>query len=501
MFDMSRILRCVAVALFFLGLADGAARATGLPIYGGPTYSANGGFRDTTFYNSYNVNLNAAGVAVGTGHYYDAAGRDLGMRSFTFGSAGLLVLTPLTVNSSNFANVVAIPVDGSGATFGYATKFGADSGERAVRWDASGQPVELGNLGLPPGNITSSAVQATNATGTAGGYSARYDAVGNYLGNYPVRWEAGSTQAIALDTLGSFSGTTRGDVGDVHAVNLAGVMVGYSLRSDAAGNQLGYRAVRWSPTGTAVAELQNLGVSPTNVTASDAFKINDSGTAVGYATKYVGGTLIGKFPARWDASGAVTQLEIPWSDPIGLAQGYAYGVNAGGAAAGGAVKHDANGNSLGVRPLRWDAGSSTPVQLATFGTNPAGFANSSAIAINASGITVGDSETFDASGNSLGSRAVYWAADGTMVDLTSLIDPSSGWTLKDASAIADTGWIAGNALFDPDGPGGVAAYHRTYALQIPEPSTCVELGSLTALVILRRKDRRSKAARRRPGRC
>jgi hypothetical protein len=499
MFDTSRILRYVAVALFFVGIAGSAARGSGLLVYGGPTYSANGGFRDTTFYTSYGMNLNADGVAVGTGHYYDAAGRDLGMRSFTFGSAGLVVLTPLTVNSSGFADVVATPINDSGTTFGYATKFGADSGERAVRWDAGGQPVELGNLGLPPGNITTSVVQTANAAGTAGGYSVKYDAVGNYLGNRAVRWQAGSTQAIELDTLSSQPNGFSD--GNVQAVNSAGVMVGYSRRYDAAGNDLGPRAVRWSPSGTAVTELQNLGVSSSNVTTSIPLLVNDSGTALGFAEKYVGGTLVGQYPVRWDASGAVTQLGIPWSDPAGRPQGYAYGLNAAGTAAGGAVKRDAAGNSLGFRPLRWGPGSATPVELTTFGTNPSGFANSGARAINASGIVVGDSEAFDASGNSLGGHAVYWTPDGTLVDLNSLIDPTSGWTLIGATAISDTGWIAGNALFDPDGPGGAAAYHRTFVLQLPEPSTCGALAGLAGFLMSRRHVRRPTPIRQRPRAC
>jgi hypothetical protein len=480
-------------------MADRTIRADGLPVYGGPTYSASGGFRDTTVSTLYGKNLNANGVAVGWGHYYDAAGNDLGFRSFTFGSAGLVVLTPLSVNSSHFADVVAIPINDSGTTFGYASKFGADTGYRAVRWDASGQPVELGNLGLPPGNMTSAGVQATNPAGTAGGSSAKYDAAGHYLGNRAVRWQAGSTQAIELDTLG-----TRSDgVGEasVEAMNSAGVMVGSSSRFDAAGNNLGQRAVRWSQSGTAVTELQNLGVDPGNVTTSIALQVNDSGTAIGMAAKYASGKLAGRYPVRWDASGAVTQLVIPWSDPVGLAQGYAYGLNAAGTAAGGALKHDAAGNSLGFRPLRWDPGSATPVELFTFGTNPSGFANSDADAINDSGITVGDSEAFDASGNSLGGRAVYWTPDGTLVDLNSLIDPTSGWTLTGATAISDTGWIAGNALFDPDGPGGAPAYQRTFVLQLPEPSTCGALAGLAGVLILRRNVRRPTPTLRRPRGC
>ena len=47
-----------------------------------------------------------------------------------------------------------------------------------------------------------------------------------------------------------------------------------------------------------------------------------------------------------------------------------------------------------------------------------------AYAINNDGLIVGKAEI------ALGLRhAVYWRADGSVVDLNSLIDPASGWTL------------------------------------------------------------------------
>ena len=51
--------------------------------------------------------------------------------------------------------------------------------------------------------------------------------------------------------------------------------------------------------------MQNLGLSPTNSTVSGAFQINDSGAAVGFATKYVGGTLV--LNGTWTNAGLLTE--------------------------------------------------------------------------------------------------------------------------------------------------------------------------------------------------
>ena len=78
------------------------------------------------------------------------------------------------------------------------------------------------------------------------------------------------------------------------------------------------------------------------------------------------------------------------------------------------------------------------------------------------------------------------------------MDPASGWTLNFATAISNTGWIAGSGKFDPDGAGGQAVYTRMFLLQIPttvvpEPATIVSFG--VALIgfgeASRRHDRRT----------
>ena len=134
--------------------------------------------------------------------------------------------------------------------------------------------------------------------------------------------------------------------------------------------------------------------------------------------------------------------------------------------------------SGGLRGLRWEAGSTTPVELKVFDNELKvfdKFGGSIAFDMNSTGIAVGTVQS------SSTNRAVYWGADGMPVDLNSLIDPASGWTLKKAIAVSDTGWILGVGKYGP--PGGQAAYDRAFLIQVPEPSGTM-LGFLGVLAWL-----------------
>lgn len=67
-----------------------------------------------------------------------------------------------------------------------------------------------------------------------------------------------------------------------------------------------------------------------------------------------------------------------------------------------------------------------------------------------------------------------------------LIDPASGWLLSNAYAVSDTGWIAGDGYFDPDGPGGQEAYGRLFLLQVPETASGLMLSLALTFVLATR---------------
>jgi probable HAF family extracellular repeat protein len=100
------------------------------------------------------------------------------------------------------------------------------------------------------------------------------------------------------------------------------------------------------------------------------------------------------------------------------------------------------------------------------GTLSGGF--SAALDINNRGQIVGDSNN----------RAFLYQ-DGSMYDLNSLIDPSSGWVLESASAINDSGQIVGYGI------NSLGQEHAFLLSQIPEPTMLLPLG-LVALALKRK---------------
>ena len=86
--------------------------------------------------------------------------------------------------------------------------------------------------------------------------------------------------------------------------------------------------------------------------------------------------------------------------------------------------------------------------------------------------------------------AVYWNASGNVVDLNTLLDPGSGWTLNTARAISNTNWVTGIGKYDPDGAGPLLAYDRLFTIQVPEPATLAFVAFGGLALLMRRKGRR-----------
>ncbi len=345
----------------------------------------------------------------------------------------------------------------------------------AIRWPANGTVATELQRGTATGPNARDEARAINDAGVAVG---QIDLT-NEFGLRPVRWDPGGTSYTQLDVFGT---TLSGDThGEAESINAAGTAAGYAEDYDSQGNFVGVFAVRWEASGTAATKLDNL---PGTI-GGIGWAINASGTVVGIQ---FGAS--GQLPARWNGSGTtVTDLGTLGTDSSGSTFGGAFKINSAGTAIGYVEKFDESHTDLGSRAVLWNALDSAANELANLGTDLDGYTSTLTSAISNAGYIVGEAEAFDEDGNDLGSRAVYWNPDGTVVDLNTLIDPDSGWLLTNATAISDTGWIAGIGNYDPDGSGGQDAYQRLFVTQIlatavPEPCTFLlaATGLISALV-------------------
>lgn len=464
---------CCLVAALSIWSASRICSADYVIVYGGPTYSSNdGGYLYPFPPDPGAVLVNDSGTALGSLDRFTSPIDEFGYRAVRFNASGSEEFGTLGDNGGGYAYSQGLGINASGTTVGISERYdelGSSLGARAVRWNSPGTAAtELDHLGLNSSGATQTLARAINGTGTIVGSAAKYNEFFDELGTRAVRWAAGGTAVTELGNLGT---TTEGSTtAEAWAINSSGTAAGFAEKFDPFGSTLGSRAVRWNASGTSATELGDIGVSTLEgATDARAYAINSAGTAVGYALKWDGNTTAGTRAVRWDGSGtAATQLGDLGLYTDGTTTAQANDVNDAGTAIGTVHKYVA-GNFKGTRGVRWAPTDTTAIELGNLGTD-AGFTSTAASAINVDGIVVGYADKHDEEGASLGYRAVYWGTNDAAVDLNSLIDPGAGWLLYTAYSISNTGWITGVGLFDPDGAGGEDAYSRLFVLQLPEPA-------------------------------
>ncbi len=303
-------------------------------------------------------------------------------------------------------------------------------------------------------------------------------------GSRAAYWLPGSETPIELPNLGlNINGHTAAGA---NAINTNGIIVGDATKHDDEMDSLGGRAVRWDTAAQTMTELGLLGAAASGHSSAEAFGVNDAGTIVGTALFYSNGGARGRRAVRWEAgSNTAVRLGDLGTDLSGRTKSYALGINNTGDAVGYADTYDGD-TYLGRRAVRWNAGSTQPIEMDHRGLNSAGFTNAGVSDINDQGQAVGSADVYDEMGQRLpGGSASFWDTDGTVYGLADWVVNLDGWSLFSANDISETGYIIGRG----DDPDGNDVPFLLIPLPVPEPTT-ISLAMVLLMGIAIRQRRR-----------
>lgn len=367
--------------------------------------------------------------------------------------------TTVTLSPGTFADTFGTMISDTGVTVGHGV-----SGliTKPLRWETNGDLTELGTLTPKTDNSIEAKANAVNAAGLAVGYSQVYDAQNTLLGTRALRWAAGATAPLQLPVASSNDGYS---VAQARVISDTGLIAGDGQVYNGT-TPVGQRGIRWSADYQSAAILETISTDAAGSGFAEVKAVNNAGTVAGNARKYSGSTNLGLRAVRWEAgSSTPVELGILGSTAAGAnVDTTAIAMDQAGNIAGLSQKY-VDGATKGTRPVVWKAGTTVPVELGISGVDPNGTTRGNMSAMNKYGFIAGTIQTFTPVGGTIGRRAIIWGLNGEMYNLNDMLPPNSGWILTVATDISDSGWVAGYGTFDPDNEGPLPAYDRYFSMQ------------------------------------
>ncbi len=296
---------------------------------------------------------------------------------------------------------------------------------------------ELGSLGTSSTGssyTTTSGNGALNSSGQAVGSSTTYSATDTNLGSNAFVWNS-ATGIRDLGNMGSNASGTGG-YGYANGINDAGQVIGGGTKYEADGSYVGGAAFFWDPT-HGRQEIAGFG-GTTTANGINAFgEVAAHGTLVDSSGFYLGSQAF-----RWSSGDAPQLLENFGQSATGQISTSAVAINDAGQIAGYGSIYDASGNSLGTQAIRWEA-DGTGQLLGHLGTNSAGAATSRSVDINASGAVLAEGDIFDSAGKNKGRGGFYWDETGGVQNVGNLGEDSGGYSYTYVYDMNDSGQVTG----------------------------------------------------------
>jgi probable HAF family extracellular repeat protein len=332
-----------------------------------------------------------------------------------------------------------------GGAYSSAAAINAEGQVTGASWAIVGNDVVQHAFVWTPNipNGTTGTIQDIGTIGTSYSNGNGINASGEVTGGFSAN-NNGFVYDGSFHELGSLGGTNTIGLG----INASGQVVGLSNLTPGA-LSFSPHAFLWNPavpngpSGT-IEDLGTLGGA-----YSQAIGINDRGQITGYANT-VGGDGHAFFWTPSMPNGANGTMQDLGT--LGGASSTGNSINSEGQVAGYAYT-----NATVYHAFFYDGA------MHDLGT--LGGIDSEAESINASGEITGWSYEFPQFPTS-NERAFLWTSNSGMVDLNTLIDPQSDWTLDNATALNDAGQIVGY--------GSISGQPHGFLLTpVPEPSTIV----------------------------